>query len=297
MAVTNFAVPIAYLREIGVVSPEVESQSDPVSQILEQYRSNLITERGLTESSTAVNLHVAKSFFLLGRAPDPARAGHLTRSQVMSALRAAGRHHVQDKAESLRNLLRTSQLRQPATIEAAYATIVSAQVKILTAINEQIAQFQVAVSEHFGRHPAAEIYLSQPGLGPVLAARVLGEFGDNTTRFSNSRARKNYSGQSPITRASGKRILVMARYATNRRSGNALHQQAFSAISRSPGARAYYDTIRGRGIGHHAALRQLANRLVGVLHGCLKTGTPYDEATAWPHRVGDAESSIITAAA
>ncbi|WP_397509068.1 transposase [Rhodococcus baikonurensis] len=153
------------------------------------------------------------------------------------------------------------------------------------------------MSEHFGRHPAAEIYLSQPGLGPVLVARVLGEFGDDTTRFSNSRAGKNYSGQSPITRASGKRTLVMARYATNRRLGNALHQQAFSAISRSPGARAYYDEIRGRGIGRHAALRQIANSLVGVPHGCLKTGTPYDKATAWQHRVGGTKSSIITAAA
>jgi transposase len=110
----------------------------------------------------------------------------------MSALRAAGRHHVQDEAETL----------QPATIEAAYATIVSAQIKILTAINEQIAQLQAAVSEHFGRHPAAEVYLSQPGLRPVLAARVLSEFGDDTTRFCNSRARKNYSGRSPVTRLS-----------------------------------------------------------------------------------------------
>ncbi|WP_415394504.1 IS110 family transposase (plasmid) [Rhodococcus globerulus] len=87
------------------------------------------------------------------------------------------------------------------------------------------------------------------------------------------------------------------RHRPNRRLGNALHQQAFSAISTSPGARAYYDTIRGRGVGHHAALRQLANRLVGVLHGCLKTGTQYDEATAWQHRVGDTKSTIITAVA
>ena len=128
-------------------------------------------------------------------------------------------------------------------------------------------------------------YLSQPGLGVVLAARVLGEFGDDTKRFSDVRARKNYSGQSPITRASGKKTIVMARYATNRRLGAALHQQAFSALTASPGARAYYDALRARKIGHHAALRQLANRLVGILHGCLKTGTKYEENTAWQHRI------------
>jgi len=243
------------------------------------------------------DLAATDALILLGRAPDPVRADRLTRSQVVSALQAAGRHHVQDKAEPLRTLLRTPGLRQPITIEAAYATVVSTQVKLLTAINEQIAQLKAALTEHFGRHPAAEIYLSQPGLGPVLAARVLGEFGDDRTRFSDSRARKNYSGQSPITRASGKKSLVMARYATNRRLGNALHQQAFSAISASPGARAYYNTIRGRGVGHHAALRQLANRLVGVLHGCLKNSTPYDEATAWQHRTDATKPSPIAAVA
>jgi len=59
--------------------------------------------------------------------------------------------------------------------------------------------------------------------------------------------------------------------------------QAFAALGASPGARAYYDALRRRDIGHHATLRQLANRLVGILHGCLKSGTIYDENTAWQH--------------
>jgi hypothetical protein len=56
---------------------------------------------------------------------------------------------------------------------------------------------QSVMSENFDQHPAAQIYTSQPVLGPVLAARVLGEFGDEPKRFANSRARKNYSGQRP----------------------------------------------------------------------------------------------------
>jgi len=55
----------------------------------------------------------------------------------------------------------------------------------------------------------------------------------------------------------------------------------FSALSGSPGARAYYDALRDRDISYNAALRQLGNRLVGIMHGCLKTHTPYDEAVAW----------------
>ncbi|HEX5345937.1 MAG TPA: IS110 family transposase, partial [Pseudonocardiaceae bacterium] len=69
---------------------------------------------------------------------------------------------------------------------------------------------------------------------------------------------------------------------------DALMTQAFSALNASPGARADYDQLKARGTEHNAALRQLANRLVGILHGCLKTRTRYDEATAWPHRADKA---------
>ncbi len=224
---------------------------------------------------------------LLARAPDPARAAKLTRGQLVAALRAARRHHVETRADTLLAVLRAPALRQSATLQGAYAAVVTGQVGIITALNAQITQLGQVVDEHFARHPAADIYLSQPGFGVVLAARTLGEFGDDKDRFATARARKNYSGQSPITRASGKKSVVLARYATNRRLGAALHLQAFAALGASPGARAYYDAIRARNIGHHAALRQLANRLVGILHGCLKTGTLYDENTAWQHHRTD----------
>lgn len=227
---------------------------------------------------------------LLARAPDPTRAAKLTRAQVVAALRAARRHHVETRAEELLTVLRAPALHQPPTLQGAYAAVVVGEVNIITALNTQIAGLQAVMADHFGRHPDAEIYLSQPGFGVVLSARTLGEFGDDKERFTNARARKNYSGQSPITRASGKKTVVLARYATNRRLGAALHLQAFAALGASPGARAYYDALRGRNIGHHAALRQLANRLVGILHGCLKTGTTYDEDTAWQHHRSNAEN-------
>jgi Transposase IS116/IS110/IS902 family len=101
-----------------------------------------------------------------------------------------------------------------------------------------------------------------------------------------AKSRKNYAGTSPITRASGKKKTVLARYVHNDRLLDALHRQALSALTGSPGARAYYDALRARGVRHNAALRQLANRLVGILHGCLKTHTRYDETTAWAHHTG-----------
>jgi len=230
------------------------------------------------------DLTAADTLTLLEKAPSPALAAKLTRGQLTAALRAARRHHVEAKAVTLQQVLRASALRQPPVLDGAYATIVAGQVRIIAALNAQISQLAEVMGEHFGRHPADEIYLSQPGLGVVLGSRVMGEFGDDKTRFVDARARKNYSGQSPITRASGRKTVVLARYATNRRLGAALHMQAYAALGGSSGARAYYDELRGRNIGHHAALRQLANRLVGILHGCLKTGMKYDEDTAWQHR-------------
>ncbi len=112
---------------------------------------------------------------------------------------------------------------------------------------------------------------------------MLAEFGDDPTRYADPKARKNYSGMAPITRASGTRRLVLARYARNRRLADALYHQAFTSLGVSPGARAYYDRQRARGATHHQALRALANRLVGILHGCLRHHARYDEPTAWHH--------------
>jgi Transposase IS116/IS110/IS902 family len=136
------------------------------------------------------------------------------------------------------------------------------------------------VEEHFGRHPDAEIILSQPGPGPVLGARVLAEFGDDPHRYRDGKARRNYAATSPVTRASGKKKVVAARFIRNDRLIDAPRSQAFAALNASPGARAFHDDPRARGIEHNDALRRLASRLVGILHGCLKTRTLYDPARA-----------------
>ena len=221
---------------------------------------------------------------LLAKAPDPARAAKLTRAQVSAALKRARRRDIPGKATAIMAALRSAQLGQPPAITAAYAATVRSLIAVITTLNEQVKTLQGQVEADFGRHPDAEIYLSQPGLGPVLGARVLGEFGDDPGRYASGKARKNYAGTSPITRASGKKKIVMARFIHNDRLIDALMAQAFTALNTSPGARALYDAERASGTEHNAALRKVANRLVGILHGCLKTRTLYDEATAWSHR-------------
>jgi transposase/transposase IS116/IS110/IS902 family protein len=229
------------------------------------------------------DLGAPEALELLAKAPDPERAARLSRAQISAALKRAGRRKVAERAAVIAAGLRAEALAQPRPIAAAYAVTVRSLVAVLATMSGEIKVMEQQVKAFFGRTRDAEIYLSQPGMGPILAARVLGEFGDDPARFPGARNRKNYAGTSPITRRSGKRKSVHARFIRNRRIIHAVHLQAFSALRCSPGARAYYQAQRDRGVGHHAAIRQLANRLVGILHGCVKTRTPYDENTAWAH--------------
>lgn len=262
--------------------------------IWEKTRHTLRLRRSLLEFFPAAvaaydDLAAADTLALLDAAPDPASAATLTGEQIAAALAAARRRNIESRTAKIQAALATEQLRQPGVVAGAYAATVRAQVAILTVLNSQVEAMQGQVEAHFGQHPDAEIHLSQPGLGVVLGARVLAEFGDDKTRYATAKARKNYAGTSPITRASGKKKIVLARYVHNDRLIDALGLQAFAALNASPGARAYYDQQRARGAGHRAALRQLGNRLVGILHGCLKTGNCYDEDTAWAHHQKDLE--------
>ena len=199
-------------------------------------------------------------------------------------MKRAGRRNITGRATAVLTALRSDQLAQPEVLALAYAAAVRSLIAVITALNEQVKLLEEQVREHFGRHPDAEIVLSQPGLGPILGARVLAEFGDDPRRYRDGKARRNYAATSPITRASGKRKVVAARYVHNDRLVDALNAQAFAALTASPGARAFYDQQRAAGHEHNDALRRLANRLVGILHGCLKTRTLYDEDAAWGHR-------------
>jgi transposase len=235
------------------------------------------------------DLHAPDTLELLAKAPSPGEAAKLTNAQITAALKRAGRRgDLAGRSREIRAALRTEHLGQPEVVTTAYAASVRALLAVLNVINTQVKTLQGQVEAHFGQHPAAEIICSQPGLGPILGARVLAEFGDDPDRYTSAKARKNFAGTSPITKASGKKKTVLARFVHNDRLIDALMTQAAIALRISPGARAYYDKLRARGAAYNTALRQLANRLVGILHGCLKTGTLYDEATAWSHHAQNA---------
>lgn len=220
---------------------------------------------------------------VLELAPTPELGRGLSRSKIAAALRRAGRQrNVDARASQIQQGLRSEQLRASAGLERTYGVIASSLVGLIAGLNTQIAGLEQDLHQAFEQHPDAEIILSLPGLGSTLGARVLGEFGDDPTRYADARARRNYAGTSPITRASGTHRVVLARFARNERLYDACHLWAFATLTASPGARRYYDLQRDRGKTHNQALRALGNRLVGILHGCLTHGKLYRADVAWP---------------
>jgi len=281
-------------RPIAGDSPDVEA-----IKVLARGHQNLIWSRtrqtnalrsALREYYPAAlevfdDLHDRDTLAVLGRAPTPAEAAHLTLPAIRSALKKAGRQrNIDSRAREIQTGLRAEHLTAPAPVAAAFAATTRAAVGLIAELNRQITDLETTLADHFEAHPDADIYRSLPGLGVKLGARVLGEFGDDPDRYTTTKSRRNYAGTSPLTIASGKKRAVLARHVRNRRLYDAIDQWAFCALSSSPGARDFYDQRRDAGDLHHQALRALGNRLVGLLHGCLHHRTHYDEHIAWDHR-------------
>ena len=226
---------------------------------------------------------------VLAVAPTPSLGRGLSRSKIASALRRGGRQRrIDERAAQIQTALRSEQLAAPDVIADAMGASVAALVAVISELNVQVSRLEAGLADRFEQHPAAKVIRSLPGLGMILGARVLAEFGDDPNRYVDAKSRKNYAGTSPITKASGTRRVVLARYARNKHLADACYLWAFATITASPGARAFYDQRRAGGDTHHRALRALANRLVGILHGCLRHSTIYDEHTAWSHRLQEA---------
>lgn len=223
---------------------------------------------------------------VLAVAPTPERGRRLSRSKITAALRRGGRQrNLERRTVEIQTALLAEHLQAPTQVAEAMGRVVASLIAVIGSLQTQIRELETALAEHFETHPDAKIIRSLPGLGTILGARVLAEFGDDPNRYDDAKSRKNYAGTSPITRASGKHRVVLARYARNRRLADACYLWAFAAITASPGARTFYDQRRAAGDTHHRALRALGNRLVGILHGCLRHQTTYDEHTAWGHRI------------
>src|ERR1700759_2121718 len=177
---------------------------------------------------------------ILGRAPTPDQGARLSVSEISAAPKDAGRkRNIDPRAREIQAALRTDHLSAPAAVAAAFGAPTTAAVHVIAELNRQISDLETTLAHHFETHPDADIYGSLPGLGVILGARVLGEFGDDPNRYTSPKSRKNYAGTSTLTIASGKKHAVLARHVRNRRLYDAIDAWAFCALKTSPGARLF----------------------------------------------------------
>ena len=176
----------------------------------------------------------------------------------------------------------SEQLTARPGVVRAYAASASALVAVLTAMVAQTEVLAGQVEQGFGQHPDVEIYRSQPGLGDDPRRPGAGRV---RRRPRPLRRRQEPGRTTPACRRSPKPPAPNgscwpATPATGA-SATRCSCRRSPRCADSPGARAFYDRHRARGATHYQALRALANRLVGILHGCLRHHTLYDEHLAW----------------
>ena len=220
---------------------------------------------------------------ILAAAPTPAEAARLTPARLRRLLVKAGRRRDLDRdVGRLRQVFTGTYLHQPPQVETAMGIQLSALLGQFDAACAAAADLAEAAIAHFERHPDAAIITSFPGLGKLTGARVLAEIGDDRDRFADARGLKAFAGSAPITRASGKKTVVLHRHIKNRRLAAVGSIWALTSLRASPGARRHFDARRTAGDWNHQAQRHLFNKFLGQLHHCLQTGQLYDEHRAFP---------------
>ena len=153
--------------------------------------------------------------------------------------------------------------------------------KVIATFNEQIEVLEQQVSVSFRGHPDAGIDPSQPSLGPILGARLLGD--SEMTRTGMPAPEAARTTPRPARSPASPGNVRWCRRATPATTGSPTDEPwAFVSPRASPGARAHYDELRARGKTHGSALRP-ARQPAGRHLARLPPGRPLPRRA---HRLG-----------
>jgi transposase len=283
--------------ELRAIARDDERAARDQRRLLNRLRQDLISTFPAALALAADDLGAPTILKLLQRWPTHAELAAATRADLVSFARAAHHGWPERLADRVHAALASDHFTPRDWLVRAKADTIRLAATQLLAIGAQRRVWERRMGtlllgaprtgrahqpdpDQLGQaFPGGEVYLSFPGLGDRLAARVAGEIGDHPEQFQSPNALACYAGKAPVTRRSGKSELVVAcRLACNRHLAAAVQQWAFCSLRESGWARAFYDAQRGRGKTHQAALRALGNRWLEVLWHCLRKGVPYDEA-------------------
>jgi transposase len=261
--------------------------------LLVEYRRNLVaTQTSLTNQLTSLlKLYYPQALAWAGDLKTVQACDFLrcwpTLAQVQRTVPTKLRQfyvpHGCRKADVIGRRLEEIKQAQPLTRDLAVITasvaMVQAIINQLRPVLAAIAQMEKQIAELFSHHPDHELFSSFPGAGQVFAPRLLAAMGADRGRFSAAREVQQLSGIAPILERSGKSCWVHRRWACPKFVRQSFHEFAGQSILQSVWARAFYDQLRQRGKGHHAAVRSLAYRWIRIIFRCWQMRVPYCEET------------------
>ena len=143
---------------------------------------------------------------------------------------------------------------------------------------DHLRAFDRRIEQLLPLHPDAPIFLSFPGIGPIVAATLIGEMGEDRSRFPALEILLAEAGLAPVTKKSGRTKQVRFRYAANKRMRHAIDCWMFTAAGHDPWSQALYTAARARRQSEYRALRGLGARWVRILWRCWIDHTSYDPA-------------------
>jgi transposase len=286
--------------ELRSIARDDERACRDERRLLNRLRADLLGTFPAALAIAGEDLGATRILRLLEHWPTAEALAAATREEIIEFGRAQRTGYLQRFADRIQSALAEDQFTAPEHLVRAKVDTIRLTTRQLLLIDAQRRTWekrmgelllgatddqQEAEDEPGQAFPGGEIYLSFPGLGRRLAARIAGEIGEHIEQFTTPNSLQCYAGRAPVTRRSGKRDLVVAhRLACNRYLADAVHKWAFASLRRSAWAREFYDAQRARGKNHHAALRALGNRWLEVLWHCLTRGVPYDEAVHLANR-------------
>lgn len=223
---------------------------------------------------------------MLAEAADPAAWPRLSRRRIATVLRA---HRIRRlSADDIRHALQQPRLTTAPGVTDAVATRLTAVVPQLQLVHDQrhtaerhldrllarLASVEPPAGE-LAEHRDVDILQSLPGVGRIVAATMLSDATSPLAARDYDTLRA-HSGAAPVTKRSGKRVLVRMRYACKGALRQALYHWARTSLQLDAAARAYYKALRTRGQSHGRALRSVGDRWLRILIAMLKTRTLYD---------------------
>jgi transposase len=217
----------------------------------------------------------------LERFPTPEKATATSLEELRRFFREQKYSH-QWKVESIYESLQQPSLKAPIELEGIHETIVLSLIPVLRSLVVEIEKLASSINEEFEHNQAHEIFSSLP-TGELTAARINGELGSDGTRYPSWEYLQTAAGTAPVTRRSGKTVVVLFRWQCNKHLRAAMQDLARDSVKRCPWAREYFaGQMR---LGHKAsrAYRALANRWAVIIWKMLQTRQCFDQSRIGNH--------------